>query len=102
MARHSKPESVALQHILSQTTAMAKKTFETALSRLEQITSELEQGELSLEKSLKKFEEGIELVRFCGARLEEARSRVDLLLEKSGHLEPVPFDEKDRGDQSLS
>ncbi|HEB51240.1 MAG TPA: exodeoxyribonuclease VII small subunit [Desulfobulbus sp.] len=81
---------------------MPKKTFESALSRLEQITAELEEGELSLEKSLKKFEEGIELVRFCSSRLEEARSRVDVLLEKSGHLETVPFDEKDRGDQTLS
>ncbi len=81
---------------------MAKKTFESALARLEQITAELEQGELSLEKSLKKFEEGIELVRFCGTRLEEARSRVDLLLEKSGQLEPVPIAEENRGDQTLS
>ncbi len=81
---------------------MAKKTFESALSRLEQITTELEQGELSLEKSLKKFDEGIRLVRFCSTQLEEARSRVDLLLEKSGQLEPVPFDEEERGDQTLS
>ena len=81
---------------------MAKKTFESALSRLEQITSELEDGELSLEKSLKKFEEGIELVRFCSTRRDEARSRVDLLLEKSGDLETVPFDEEDRADKTLS
>lgn len=81
---------------------MAKKTFENALARLEQITSDLEEGELSLEDSLKKFDEGIGLVKFCNSKLEEARSRVELLLKQDGTLTPVNFDESESGDQDLS
>jgi len=77
---------------------MAKKTFENALARLEQITEELEAGELSLEKSLDKFNEGIALVQFCNSSLEEAKSRVELLLKKDGQLVAVPFAEENSGD----
>lgn len=77
---------------------MAKKTFESALSRLEQITEELEDGELSLDKSLKKFDEGIRLAHFCNEQLDEARAKVELLLEKDGKLEAVPFNETDDED----
>lgn len=80
---------------------MAKKTFETALSRLEQITQELEEGELSLDKSLKKFDEGIQLARFCNEQLDEARAKVELLLEKDGDLEAVPFPESNSEHQDL-
>ena len=75
---------------------MAKKTFENALSKLEQITTELEEGELGLEKSLKKFEEGIQMVDFCSEKLEEARSQVELLMKKNGKLSAVPFAEDSR------
>jgi exodeoxyribonuclease VII small subunit len=71
---------------------MAKKTFESALSRLEQITEELENGELSLDASLKKFDEGIQLADFCNTKLTEARTKVDILLEKNGELDAQPFD----------
>ena len=76
---------------------MAKKTFESALQRLEQITEELEQGDLSLEKSLKKFNEGIELVNFCTSRLEEARNQVDLLLQENEGIETTPFSDEETG-----
>ncbi|WP_457574567.1 exodeoxyribonuclease VII small subunit [Desulfolithobacter sp.] len=78
---------------------MAQKTFESAMRRLEQITAELEEGELPLEKSLKKFDEGISLVSFCSEKLEEARLRVDLLLKKDNTLTTVPFEDErdDRG-----
>ncbi len=74
---------------------MAKKTFEAALARLEEITEELENGELSLEDSLKKFDEGIKLAEFCNVKLTEARTRVEILLDKSGQLEAEPFVEQD-------
>ena len=77
---------------------MAKKTFETALTRLEQITAELENGELNLEKSLEKFNEGMALVQFCNTRLDEAKSQVELLLHKDGALVATPFIEDDGGD----
>ncbi len=81
---------------------MAKKTFESALSRLEKITEELEDGELSLENSLKKFDEGIQLVEFCNAKLSEAKAKVEILLVKDGKLEKIPFDKKDGGDKKIS
>ncbi len=77
---------------------MAKKTFESALARLEQITQELESGDLSLEASLKKFDEGIKLTEFCNAKLSEARTKVEILLEKDGRLKAEPFDQTDNGD----
>ncbi|MEE4166746.1 MAG: exodeoxyribonuclease VII small subunit [Desulfocapsaceae bacterium] len=77
---------------------MAKKTFEAALSRLEQITEELENGELSLDASLKKFDEGIKLAEFCNTSLNEARTKVDILLEKNGQLQAEPFGEPDNED----
>jgi len=83
---------------------MAKKTFESALRRLEQITSELEEGEPSLDKSLKKFDEGIELVKFCTTTLEEAKQRVELLISRNGSLASADFsmEEQDDGRQDLS
>jgi len=80
---------------------MAKKTFETALARLEEITEELENGDLSLENSLKKFDEGIKLAGFCSEQLSEARAKVEMLLEKDGKLEKVPFEGQDSGNQEL-
>jgi len=81
---------------------MAKKTFEQALARLEHITEELESGELNLEKSLEKFNEGMALVHFCNGRLDEAKSQVELLLHKDGQLVGVPFAEVDDGHSNLS
>ena len=77
---------------------MPKKTFESALKQLEQITEELEDGDLSLDKSLKKFDEGIQLAQFCSEQLEQAKSKVELLLEKDGKLETVPFNDIDDDD----
>ena len=70
---------------------MAKKTFENALEKLDRITEELELGDLGLDNSLKKFEEGVQLVKFCNEKLEEARGQVDLLLKKNDKLTAVPF-----------
>lgn len=81
---------------------MAKKTFESALARLEQITEELEDGDMSLDISLKKFDEGIKLAGYCSEQLTKARSKVELLLQKDGKIEAVPFDGSDSGNQDLS
>lgn len=80
---------------------MAKKTFESALQRLEEITRELESGDLSLESSLKKFDEGIQLADFCNEKLSAAKAKVELLLQKDGKLTSQPFDEAERGDKEL-
>lgn len=72
---------------------MEYKDFEQALKRLEEIVTELEKGELSLEKALKLFEEGVELSRLCGARLDEAERKVEILLkEDGGKLVETPFE----------
>ncbi|MDU9047555.1 MAG: exodeoxyribonuclease VII small subunit [Candidatus Electrothrix sp. Rat3] len=73
---------------------MAKRTFENALTKLDRITADLEQGDLGLDNSLKKFDEGVQLVKFCNEKLEEARSQVDLLLKKNDTLTAVPFSEE--------
>ena len=70
---------------------MAKRTFENALKKLEQITASLEHGELGLDQSLKTFDEGVQLINFCNAKLEEARSQVKLLLKENSRLVTVPF-----------
>jgi exodeoxyribonuclease VII small subunit len=70
---------------------MAKRSFEESLERLEQITEELEGGSLSLEESLKKFDEGVKLADYCNQKLAEAQDKVNLLLKKNGRLQEVPF-----------
>ena len=75
---------------------MAEKKFETSLSRLEEIVTELEGGELPLEQCLKLFEEGIKLSRICNARLEEAERKVEVLLkDKTGKMTAKPFEEEE-------
>lgn len=71
---------------------MARKTFEQAMEQLEQITAELESGELPLDSSLKKFEEGIKLADFCNKKLDESKKKVSLLLEKNSGFTETPFD----------
>ena len=56
------------------------KTFEASLEALEQIVRELERGDLSLEKSLELFEQGIRLSRECQERLNQAERRIEVLL----------------------
>lgn len=71
--------------------AMAKHSFEESLEKLEQITKEMEDGDLSLEASLKKFDEGMKLAEFCARKLDEAQQRVDMLINKNGVLTAEPF-----------
>ena len=57
--------------------------FEEAFKRLEQIVGNLESGDLSLEESMKLFEEGIGLTEACKSRLEDAEQKIQLLLKNS-------------------
>lgn len=57
-----------------------EQTFETALARLESLVRALETGEKGLEESLSLFEEGIGLVKYCTAKLDEAEQRVKILI----------------------
>ena len=60
---------------------MAKKTFEDAMKALEQIVRDLETGDLPLEVAFKKFEEGIQLSKFCSQKLDETEKKISILLE---------------------
>jgi len=75
--------------------AMARDKFEDNLNRLEAIVKKMESGELSLEDSLKTFEEGIKLYRLCTQKLEEAERRVDILLQQGEILTTTSFVEED-------
>ncbi len=63
--------------------------FETAIAELESIVSKLEQGDLALEQSLALFERGVQLSRFCHAKLEDAERRIEILTER-GEVRPAP------------
>jgi len=65
------------------------KDFESALAELETVVKALEEGDLALEKSLALFERGVQLSRFCHAKLEEAERRVEILNER-GEIKPAP------------
>jgi len=72
---------------------MEEKKFETAMERLESIVQSLESGDLSLDESLKVFEEGMQLVQFCTKKLDEAERKVSILMkESSGKLVQQPFE----------
>ena len=71
---------------------MSKQTFEKAMKKLEQIVQEMESGNLPLEKSIKKFEEGVQLSKFCSAKLDETEKKVTILMQDSeGNLSEKPF-----------
>jgi exodeoxyribonuclease VII small subunit len=75
---------------------MATDKFETSLKKLEEIVKRLEGGALSLEDSLKAFEEGVKHSAFCSVKLEEAERRVEILLkQKDGSLRREPFNPED-------
>ncbi len=60
----------------------SEPTFEDAFKRLEAITDMLEQGDMTLEASVKAFEEGMELVHTCTRRLNEAENRLEKLIKQ--------------------
>ena len=71
---------------------MTDLRFEDSLARLEQIVSQLEAGHLSLEDSLKVFEEGIGLARHCARYLADAERRIEILAkDDTGALSQKPF-----------
>ena len=69
-----------------------KENFETKMESLEKIVTELEKGELNLDESVKKFEEGMKIAKQCNNILENAEKKITILLEKNGELEEKPFE----------
>ena len=70
--------------------------FEEALEKLEKIVEDLEGGDLSLDESMKRYEEGIRLSKLCSKRLEEAKKKIEQLLKgEDGKLVAKSLDEKE-------
>ncbi|MBZ2190199.1 exodeoxyribonuclease VII small subunit [Alcanivorax sp. JB21] len=72
--------------------------LEDALTTLESLVERMESGELSLEESLKAFEEGVRLTRECQQALKQAEQKVSILLDQSQDAEPAPFNPPDNDD----
>ena len=70
---------------------MKEKSFEENIENLENIVTELEKGDLNLDESMKKFEEGMKISRDCTKILEEAEKKITILLEKDGEVEEEEF-----------
>ena len=71
----------------------AKFNFEDALENLAELVEAMEEGELSLEESLKAFEQGIKLTRECQVALENAEQKVQMLVNSDDIPEAEPFEE---------
>ena len=80
---------------------MAKTTFhfEQSLAELESLVERMESGEMSLEDSLKAFEQGIKYTRDCQNALAKAEQKVQLQLQKNGQMEAQPFNSPSAEDE---
>lgn len=72
-------------------------SFEASLAELEHIVKELEKGDLPLEQSLTLFENGMRLSAECKRQLEEAESRVEILMKRGTEMAAVPFNPEKTG-----
>ena len=70
---------------------MEEINFEEAMKKLEQITAELEKGDLSLDEAVKKFEEGIKLSKECNKILEDSEKRINILINNDGKITEENF-----------
>jgi len=69
----------------------APLSFEAGLQQLEAIVKEMESGELPLERALELFERGTKLSDACRRQLEEAETRVEVLMKRAGEVQPEPL-----------
>ena len=65
---------------------MSKENFEESMKKLESIVNELENGNLNLDESVEKFEEGMKIAKQCNTILEDSEKKITILLEKDGEL----------------
>lgn len=70
---------------------MATANFEKNMSDLENIVTELEKGDLNLDESISKFEEGIKISKQCNKILENAEKKITILLENNGEVKEENF-----------
>jgi len=65
--------------------------FEDAMKQLEEIANELEKGDLSLDLSVNKFEQGMELSKKCSRILEDSEKKINILIQENGSLTEKPY-----------
>ena len=71
---------------------MSKENFEESMKKLESIVNELENGNLNLDESVEKFEEGMKIAKQCNTILEDSEKKITILLEKVGELKEENFE----------
>src|SRR5437870_4041560 len=90
MSRDERPSQIRSGLLMSNS---RPGNFESSLEQLERIVRELEQGDLTLEKSLELFEQGVKLSRECQERLSQAERRIEILMrDNQGRPSIRPFD----------
>jgi len=73
--------------------------FESALEKLQKIVEELEKGGLSLDQTLKEFNQGMQLLKFCNQKLDKAENKIELMLKENNEFKKeVPFDSEIKED----
>jgi exodeoxyribonuclease VII small subunit len=72
-------------------TAVTAQSFERSLDEMEAVVEELESGEVPLERALELFEKGMQLSQTCRKQLEEAETRVEMLIRKGSSVTVEPF-----------
>lgn len=77
------------------------RDFESALNRLEEITSLLESGEKSLEESIELYTEGLEISKFCDQKLTEVQQKIKIVLEQNGELVEKAFESEEGDDHAV-
>jgi exodeoxyribonuclease VII small subunit len=65
--------------------------FEAGLQELEAIVKQMESSDLPLERALELFEKGMKLSESCRKQLEEAETRIEILVRKGDRVQPEPF-----------
>ena len=71
---------------------MKKENFEESMSKLEEIVTELEKGNLSLDESVEKFEEGMKISKQCNKILEDSEKKITILLENDDKIIEEDFE----------
>ena len=68
-----------------------EQNFEDSIKKLEEIVEQLEKGDLNLDESVSKFEEGMKISKECNDILENAEKKITILLEKNGKIDEEDF-----------
>ena len=71
---------------------MSKENFEESMKKLESIVNELENGNINLDESVEKFEEGMKIAKQCNTILEDSEKKITILLEEDGELKEENFE----------